>query len=65
MQANGGAPGQQLQGKGSEGPRPAWVSDWRLKLALSDANLFQVTLLMSAGSNLPHKAWPLPRCLQH
>ncbi|KAK9858891.1 hypothetical protein WJX84_005283, partial [Apatococcus fuscideae] len=39
--ANGGVLGQHLQSRGSDGPRPAWVSDWRLKLALADAKQFQ------------------------
>lgn len=47
VQANGGVLGQQLQTKGSDGPRPAWVSDWRLKLALADAKQFQVGLIES------------------
>lgn len=46
FQANGGVLGQQLQTKGSDGPRPAWVSDWRLKLALADAKQFQVGLTL-------------------
>ena len=44
LQANGGLPSHQVSSRSSDGPRLAWVSDWRLKLALANAAHFQVRL---------------------